>query len=168
MASLYQHPAAPSPMPAAMAILSRFDREKLAAFVEIAIDLADAMDGDTDLEPSGDELDGTGGEDDFCDHNAGATPDPGCQISDPGGGNVEDEGEAVNEDGGAEVMETLPAYGSDQSLGPINSHLASQRHDLLVQMTDFQRSGSPEKMRHLANRLRLLDVQEAHLIEREG
>ena len=41
-------------------ILSRFDRAKLAAFVAVAIDLIDAMDGDPDIED--DDLD-TGVED---------------------------------------------------------------------------------------------------------
>lgn len=38
------------PMPAIARILSRFDRAQLEGFIAVAIDLADAMDGDPDLE----------------------------------------------------------------------------------------------------------------------
>ena len=38
------------PMPAVARILSRYDRQKLEAFLAIAIDLLDTMDGDTDVE----------------------------------------------------------------------------------------------------------------------
>ena len=41
------------------------------------------MDGDPDVELNGDELDGTRGEDDFCDHNANWLGQPGCPVSDP-------------------------------------------------------------------------------------
>lgn len=47
------------PMPAVARILSRYDRGKLAAFVTVAIDLLDVMDGDPDAET------GEGAEDDF-------------------------------------------------------------------------------------------------------
>lgn len=45
------------PMPAVARILSRYDRGKLSAFVAVAIDLLDVLDGDPDTEPSGDETD---------------------------------------------------------------------------------------------------------------
>jgi len=45
-------PAAPA---AVMRILSRYDRPRLAAFVAVAIDLLDVLDGDADLEPNGDD-----------------------------------------------------------------------------------------------------------------
>lgn len=38
------------PMPAVARILSRYDRAKLEAFVSVAIDLLDVLDGDPDLE----------------------------------------------------------------------------------------------------------------------
>lgn len=38
------------PMPAVARILSRFDRKQLHGFIAVAIDLADAMDGDSDFE----------------------------------------------------------------------------------------------------------------------
>ena len=40
-----------APMPAVALILSRFDRAQLGSFVEIAIELMDVAQGDTDLEP---------------------------------------------------------------------------------------------------------------------
>lgn len=46
------------PMPAVTRIFSRFDRDQLAGFIAVAIDLADAMDGDPDIEPNGNEEDG--------------------------------------------------------------------------------------------------------------
>ncbi len=43
------------PAPAAvMRVLSRYDRRRLAAFVSVAIDLMDLMDGDPDLEDNND------------------------------------------------------------------------------------------------------------------
>ena len=41
-------------MPAVARILSRFDRAQLEGFIAVAIDLADALDGDADLEPEED------------------------------------------------------------------------------------------------------------------
>ena len=42
-------PSAP-PMPAVARILSRFNRDQLAGFIAVAIDLTDALDGDADIE----------------------------------------------------------------------------------------------------------------------
>lgn len=64
-------------------------RATLAAEIELhllRVDLLlarlDRMDGDCDVEPNGDELDGTGAEDDFCPHSATWHAGPGCPISD--------------------------------------------------------------------------------------
>lgn len=38
------------PMPTVARILSRFDRDQLTSFIAVAIDLADSMDGDPDIE----------------------------------------------------------------------------------------------------------------------
>jgi len=54
-------PSAPAENPT----LRRADVE---AAVEHLVDMFDATEGDSDLELNGDELDGTGAEDDFCDH----------------------------------------------------------------------------------------------------
>ena len=78
-----------APMPAVALILSRFDRAQLGSFVEIAIELMDVAQGDTDLEPEVTEQDDEPEIDD----------EP--ELDDHGGGNVEDEGESIEvEDAG--------------------------------------------------------------------
>ena len=139
----------PPPPPAAVSrILSRFDRDQLAGFIAIAIDLLDVAEGDADVEANGDELDGTAGEDDFFPHSQWKG-EPGCPIADPDCCAVRDDigtdhiasrklgfdpapaladedneegqdAEAVNEDGSDAVLDTLPRYALDQRPGPIN------------------------------------------------
>jgi len=78
------------------AYLLALPRPALAILTERLIERMDELDGDPDLEPNGDELDGTGGEDDFaaalC--NTGEYSMPGCPISDPGEDVDEDRCEA--------------------------------------------------------------------------
>ena len=45
-------PATP-PMPAVARILARFERDQLAGFIAVALDLIDTLDGDADLEDEG-------------------------------------------------------------------------------------------------------------------
>ena len=76
-------PVISAPPAAVTRILSRFDRDQLAGFISVAIDLLDMTDGDPDLE------DGTDVEDDFV-LSASANGyaegrGPGCEISDAGG-----------------------------------------------------------------------------------
>lgn len=52
MGIMIPHPSAQPPMPAVAAILARYDRKKLAGFIEIAISLLDTLDGDTEAEPA--------------------------------------------------------------------------------------------------------------------
>ena len=52
MLNLIQHPSSQPPMPAVAAILARYDRQKLASFIEIAIGLLDTFDGDPEAEPA--------------------------------------------------------------------------------------------------------------------
>ena len=92
-----------APMPAIALILSRFDRVQLGSFVEIAIELMDVAQGDTDLEPEVIEQDDEPEIDD----------EP--ELDDHGGGNVEDEGELENG-----IVHA--AYGIDQSTGPLSAH----------------------------------------------
>ena len=92
-----------APMPAVALILSRFDRAQLGSFIEIAIELMDVAQGDTDLEPEVTEQDDEPEIDD----------EP--ELDDHGGGNVEDEGEPMND-----ILH--PAYGIDQSTGPLSVH----------------------------------------------
>ncbi|SNT07286.1 hypothetical protein SAMN06295912_13626 [Sphingomonas laterariae] len=86
--------------------LTRLDRGSLEDVIEFAIDLLDAFDDDPDIEPNGDELDGTAAEDDFISHNYSWRREPGCPISDP--------------DWVVGVLPKLPRYGIDQSAGPTN------------------------------------------------
>lgn len=69
------------PMPAVARILSRFDRDQLHGFIAVAIDLADAMDGDADLE-------GECSEDEVSRCTDTGQPvrgdGPGCDIADAG------------------------------------------------------------------------------------
>ena len=81
--SVSAFPATP-PMPAVARILARFEREQLAGFIAVALDLIDTLDGDDELEANGDELDGSLGEDDFSPQNAPMhLGGPGCPVSDP-------------------------------------------------------------------------------------
>jgi len=123
----HPHPAAIPPMPAVARILARYDRRSLEAFLSVAIDLLDTMDGDPDIERNGDENDGSFAEDEYCASFFGSFDGPGCPISDPGGGNVEDEGEE-EEDGAGQIYATLPVYGVDQSVGPLNEAAAYRAH----------------------------------------
>lgn len=61
MGSVSALPAAP-PMPAVARILSRFDRWQVEGFIAVALELLDAIDGDSDVELNGDEQDSDGDE----------------------------------------------------------------------------------------------------------
>lgn len=65
-----------------LAVIPSMPRPALARLVQQAIDRMDDIDADADLELSGDEFDGSLGEDDFCCHDAGSAPGPGCSLSD--------------------------------------------------------------------------------------
>jgi len=117
MGTIHQHPSALAPVER---VLAAFDRNQLAGFIEVAIGLLDLADGDPDLEPNGDELDGTGGEDDFVDYEGNG---PGCPVSDPGGDPL-DKGEM----GDGPLYATLPVYGIDQRKGPTNEVTAHRAH----------------------------------------
>ncbi|MDT7527991.1 hypothetical protein OVY29_04875 [Sphingopyxis sp. SE2] len=71
------------PPPAAvMRMLASHSREQLEGFIEVALSLLDLADGDPDIEPNGDEEDGTGAEDEQGAHTCDASG-PGCAVSDP-------------------------------------------------------------------------------------
>lgn len=59
------------------------NRAAIEAMVQDLIDLLDRIDGDPDLEPNGDELDGSRAEDDWWPHYDWSG-EAGCPISDPG------------------------------------------------------------------------------------
>lgn len=113
---LHQQIAVPS-MPAVARVLAGFEREQLAAFVEVAIGLIDLADGDPDLELNGDEQDHNNAEDDFREHAAGAFPTPGCPVADPD--LAADDMPCDDLDDDREPEEPLmPRYGVDQANGP--------------------------------------------------
>lgn len=82
MNALTNFPAS-APMPAVARIMARFERDQLAGFIAVALDLLDTLDGDPDVELNGDEADGSLGEDDFSPQGAPGEPGPGCPLSDP-------------------------------------------------------------------------------------
>lgn len=64
---------------------------EIADQIEGLIAFLDDLGGDVDIEADGDELDGTGGEDDFVDfRRSGISEHPGCPIGDPGEPDDED------------------------------------------------------------------------------
>ena len=58
-------------------------RDRIAAAIETMVAVLDVLDGDPDLEPNGDELDGSPAEDEFMEHYGDGLC--GCPVSDPGG-----------------------------------------------------------------------------------
>lgn len=109
MATRIEH--ADQPLDSLLAILPSMPRPVLARLTARLIEQMDLIDGDPDEQQSdGDELDYNGSEDDFIEHGQGWLQAAGCPIADPGGGNVEDEGErAESEDPGG-----VADYGDDQ------------------------------------------------------
>lgn len=83
------HPTMTS-LRAALAIIPSLPRPVLDRLTQRCIDRLDEMDGDLDLGPNGDELDGTGGEDDFVSYML-VDNSPGCPLSDPGEDNHDQE-----------------------------------------------------------------------------
>tara|TARA_R110000868_G_scaffold305573_7_gene566624 strand:- start:9712 stop:10125 length:414 start_codon:yes stop_codon:yes gene_type:complete len=66
-----------------LAVIPSLPRQSLARLVQQAIDRMDDLDGDPDLGPDGDELDGSMGEDDFHPQNADWRGYAGCPVADP-------------------------------------------------------------------------------------
>lgn len=60
----------PATIGALLGAIPSLPRAELARLTERLIDRLDQLDGDLDIEPNGDELDGHMGEDDFCPHSA--------------------------------------------------------------------------------------------------
>lgn len=126
------------PMPAVARILSRYDRDKLAAFVSVAIDLLDVLDGDADDEPCGDEQDGNFAEDDVAARFANMGQGPGCIVSDFDRA-VDDSG--CDEDFDAEPeYPTVPDYGLNQDSPPQQPELAADRANMRPHLERIRRS----------------------------
>ena len=79
-----------APMPAIARILARFERDQLAGFIAVALDLIDTLDGDADLE------DATDLEDDHALSRLATGYDsgrgPGCEVADTGEEDDQDTG----------------------------------------------------------------------------
>ncbi|MEV5020721.1 hypothetical protein MRBLMA1_000519 [Sphingobium sp. LMA1-1-1.1] len=140
-------------------------RAAIEAEIERLIELLNFADGDSDLE------DGTDSEDDFTFTpyalGYGERRGPGCEVSDPGGGNVEDEGEAIDECELVDYYQARPAYGTDQSRGAINGDLIARRAELVDQYQDHLRCGSSQFARQIKLRIQRMDaVAEETLIAR--
>lgn len=89
----------------ALSVIPNLPRPALAELVTIAIDRLDEMDGDPDLE------DATDLEDEGLSalvRRFAAQYGPGCITSDVGGGNVEDEGEAIDECEREQMIDDVP------------------------------------------------------------
>lgn len=74
------------PADIALSMIPSLPRPVLERLAQSIIDRLDDMDGDTDVEPNGDEQDGNQSEDDFMGHGEGWKQEPGCPIADPGEG----------------------------------------------------------------------------------
>ncbi len=77
---------APAPPAAVSRVLASFDRDQLAGFVAVAIDLLDLADGDPECED--DDAD--------VEHDVDREDDDPLEEDDPPGGNVEDDGDGCS------------------------------------------------------------------------
>lgn len=107
MATVYALEGA-SALPAIVSAVLVMPREAAEAIADAAIARLDELDPDPDIEPNGDERDGSMAEDDFCPQNQDWKGEPGCPISDPDTG-VEDDPSGIDpeEDFGAEELGEL-------------------------------------------------------------
>lgn len=78
------------PLDMLLGAIPSLPRHVLTRLVDQAIERMDELDGDPDLEPNGDEIDGTNAEDESLYFAHYMPSGPGCPVSDEGGGNVED------------------------------------------------------------------------------
>jgi len=96
-------------------LLNRHSPHEIADAITVLIDVLDLLGGDSDLEPNGDELDGTGAEDDFCRQKAPRSlQGPGCPLADPDMA-VDDRGCDDIHDDREDESHVCPHYGIDQT-----------------------------------------------------
>ena len=122
----------PIPPAAILRVLATFDRDQLAGFIAVAIDLLDFADGDTDLEE-------TDTEDAFALSwiARGYDTGPGCVISDIDKG-VDDGGEDDDEREARDFYFKRPVYGEDQTMGPVNQiEIARDHHRRLMEDPNY-------------------------------
>jgi hypothetical protein len=147
------------PLPPVLAFLMGVPvapRDAVERVIQAAIDALDLLDGDTDMEdddPAGQiDEDGLNTAFDLVQYTDGARG-AGCPISDPGGGNVEDEGQMG---AGQDYYRTLPVYGVDQTQGPINHEQIVRVEKLIEMERDCQLSGQFEQAKKIVARLKTL------------
>lgn len=135
MASAFPLPTAATPIER---ILSRFDRQQIADFIEVAISLLDVAndpDAEEDDPPehNGDEGDWSTGE--YRGRDEGREIDlaaanrvtaigvpEDAEEDDPGGDTLDEHGEETF------ISHIMPQYGEDQTRGPINSDIVGALH----------------------------------------
>jgi hypothetical protein len=148
MATAFKLPTAATPVER---ILSRFDRQQIESFIEIAIGLLDVandpdLEEDDPTEANGDELDHSGDESDWSrpewrqrgggefrtsrheQSNSSVMDAAGCpEDAEEDDGCEDGDPDTGADDSGEEtyIARVTPKYGDDQSLGPIN------RNDLI-------------------------------------
>lgn len=119
-------PGTMPPMPAVARILSRYDRPKVEAFIAVALDLLDVLDGDADAELDGDDADGDFAEDEPAARFARLGNGPGCIIGDPDEA-ADDQGcDDINDDREQEEW-LIPSFGIDQTNLPEQHALGTER-----------------------------------------
>lgn len=148
MASRTHNSGGPAGLPLALIAqaIPKLTRHDLEALTERLIDYLDEQDGDHDIEPNGDEIDGTGAEDDYgSGSNSGIYSHPGCPISDPDAA-CDDHG--CDGDTGTEQDDAVTClrYGLDQS-EPLPINLTLDR-TLLKPHRDRIRATRCDRLRH--------------------
>jgi hypothetical protein len=158
MASRAHNPGGSTGLPLALIAqaIPKLTRHDLEALTERLIDYLDAQDGDLDTELNGDEMDGTGAEDDHghgC--NNGVYSHPGCPIADPDTA-CDDHGCDEDSDRELDDHPAILRYGMDQSEPLPIDHSADRtllkRHRDFIRSTRCDRRGpyalTPYKLRH--------------------
>jgi hypothetical protein len=90
--------------------------------------------------------------------------DPDREEDDDSGGNVEDGGELVNEDGVGDILSAKPVYGIDQTKGPLNGATAYQRQQLDERLADALKCRDNEMVAQCRKQLARLDAREAEFM----
>lgn len=123
--------------------IPKLTRHDLEALTERLIDYLDEQDSDPDIEPNGDELDGSNAEDDYSGgSNTGIYSHPGCPIADPDTA-CDDYGCDGETDTEVDDAVTFLRYGLDQT-EPLPINLSLDR-TLLKRHRDFIRATRCDK-----------------------
>lgn len=160
-------------------VLSRFDRDQLASFIEVAIGLLDLADGDPEREDDdpdsevenqhadvawiewtarGRYKEGRFGGERLARDRHGNTLHEDDEDDDPGGGDVVDEPHdaeqdtGIDDEGEREIGVLMPVYGTDQTAGPINEEDAIREHFRRQREAD-EREEEMRQHRRIASRI---------------